>query len=225
MFAAGCLTLCMMTHPDACLTSSRCYVLIFGGIAARYRPNTAHTWATFACCNGDRIEHFTISWLPADGKVKPFGTAVEGRNYGLHETLELYKSERAVINLWGPFEIRRSFFEDAQKHKERLDSGEVLYKVMDGGPVLRRSPVRRPDLSHCVHAITRCNEKVNTATNPVLSWGGLITRRVANKIDESGYFINPDVTHDWMLEALDLQEKELNRRKLHEPFLKLTFLP
>ena len=102
-----------------------------------------------------------------------------------------------------------------------LDSGAVRYAVLDHGPWLRRGPVRRPDISHCVHAITRTNEALRIASTPALAYGEFITRKLANTINEVGLLVDPGTTHDWLLGALEVDHYPLKRRSLGEPLLKV----
>jgi hypothetical protein len=191
-----------------------CYVLLFGGQASKGRPNTAHTWATFACCRNGALDSFTISWLPCEMPVRPFALAKPGRNYGLHETLQLYLTGRSDLDLWGPWEISPRLFDDAAAHKSLLDSGAVRFKTFDGGPYVLRRPIWRTDVSHCVHAVTRCNEELRICSNPIDWYGALITRRVARSFEECGMLVNGNQTHDWLLDALDLRGYPLVRRSL-----------
>ena len=52
---------------------TRYYVLLFGGQSGLLKPTTGHVWATYVretgCLAGtDRVEEFTISWLPVTGR-------------------------------------------------------------------------------------------------------------------------------------------------------------
>ena len=51
------------------------------------------------------VETFTISWLPADGPVRPLKLRSEvGKNYSLEETFAIADSQRARVSMWGPYE-------------------------------------------------------------------------------------------------------------------------
>ena len=199
------------------------YILLFGGQAERLRPQTAHTWATFVKAvpnpkGGVVIEQFTISWLPERLPVRPFKIRpVSGRNYGLAETLELFDNSRSDYGLWGPYEIREDWYRSAALHKQFLDSGSVRFATLDRGKTLSFTSVRRPDISHCVHALTRTWEPLRKATNPVNWYGEFITRRVAESSDDVGLLVNSKVTHDWLIEALGADQHPFVRRRLGEP--------
>ena len=204
------------------------YVLLFGGQAERNRPQTAHTWATFVkatpySVGGGSIEDsFTISWLPVRMPVRPFRFRPEsGRNYGLKETLDQYEGGRSDLGLWGPFEIRAEWYESAASHKRSLDSGAIGFATFDRGGIYSPDGVRRPEISHCVHAVTRSWEPLRRATSPVNWYGELITRRVANALADVGLLINPFATHDWLLRELGVEQYPFVRRRLGESALKL----
>lgn len=215
MFVTACIATVCMAGPPAC-EPVRCYLLLFGGLGQRGRPNTAHTWATFVCTRDSSqaasLSKFTISWLPCEMPVKPFGGSRPGRNYSLHETMEAYRTGNEHINLWGPMEIQPSFFNEALAHKDLLDSGQVHYRVFDAGSFPVIESLKRQQVCHCVHAITRANERLKADSAPVLWYGGLITRRVASSLKSTNLAICPEITHDWLLDALDLRQYNFVRR-------------
>lgn len=195
--------------PPEC-GDSRYYVLLFGGQADR-RPNTAHTWAAFVRTtrhpNGIMVvESFTISWLPEKLPVRPLQLQpVPGRNYGLHETLDNMCAGHPHLSLWGPWEITPKWYCEAAEHKAVLDSGAVRYRVLVRGD-------GRDDVAHCVHAITKTDPILAARASPILWFGELVTRRVATAMTESGILIDPQVTHDWLIPALGIEQYPLTRR-------------
>ena len=209
-------------------SEAKYYILLFGGQAEPLRPQTAHTWATFVKAlpnpagGGIILDSFTISWLPVRLPVRPFKLRTSaGRNYGLTETLDLFDKGRSDLGLWGPFEIREEWYRSAAEHKRFLDGGTVRFATLDRGPFLPFSPVRHPDISHCVHAVTRTWEPLRRATNPVIWYGELITRKVAESASEVRLLVNPCATHDWLIPALGVDRYPLVRRRLGEPRLAL----
>lgn len=200
----------------------KCYVILYGGESINYRPRTAHTWATFVRGTPESFETFTISWLPMELPVRPGRLVpVAGRNYGLHETMDLFHTGKQELSVWGPYQISPSWYDEAFAYKQRLESGTVKHITLDRGPLLPRGPVRRPDLSHCVHAVTRTNEALRQSSSPILGYGELITRRVAERMDAVGLLIEPTQTHDWLFPALDLERYPLIRRRIGEPILNI----
>ena len=199
----------MATAAEPPADGAKYYVLLFGGQAERNRPHTAHTWATFAkgipdkAGGGTVLESMTISWLPERMPVRPFKLRPEaGRNYGLSETLDIFNTGRPDLGLWGPFEIRAEWYDAAAAHKKLLDAGAVGFATLDRGPFLRSAKVRHPEISHCVHAVTRTWEPLREATSPVISYGELVTRKVAESIRDVGLLVEPCAKHDWLIGAL-----------------------
>jgi len=214
------LVFCPVQAPPAC--EGRCYLLLFGGQAERYRARTAHTWATFAKGSPAGLEQFTISWLPVCLPVRPLQWRPEaGRNYGLHETLDLFNTGKQEIGLWGPYEIPPCWYARAAAHKTLLDSGTVTFNTLDRGPLRPRAPVRHPEISHCVHAITRTNEGLRLETQPVLGTGQFITRKLAEAMAECDLLIKPGLTHEWLLPALGVDGAPVIRRSIGDPLLKV----
>jgi hypothetical protein len=197
------------------------YVILFGGQAEKFRPHTAHTWATFVRGTPASFETFTISWLPVDLPVRPLRLfPAPGRNYGLHETMRLFNTGKQELSVWGPYQICPTWYDEAFAHSQRLESGTVQHITLDRGPLRPRGPVRRPDLSHCVHAVTRTNDALRQSSSPILGYGEFITRKVAERMDAVGLLIQPTQTHDWLLSALDLERYPIVRRRIGEPLLK-----
>ena len=229
LFAIAAILTPAVAHAESPpATDAKYYVLLFGGQADRTRPQTAHTWATFVKAipnpagDGAVLETFTISWLPVNLPVRPFKLRpVAGRNYSLAETLDQFEKPRSDVGLWGPFEIREDWYRSAAEHKRDLDSGTVRFATLDRGPLFPFSPVRHPDISHCVHALTRTWEPLRRATNPVIWYGELITRKVAESTRTVGLLVNPCATHDWLIPALGVDRYRLVRRSIGEPRLAL----
>jgi hypothetical protein len=200
--------------PPAC--GERYYVILFGGMAKWWRPKTAHTWATFvrsqpAPDGTTRIDSFTISWLPADLNVRPWAVrAVQGMNVPLHQTLEIMCTGQSSISLWGPYEIHRERYSRAAEYKQLLDSGAILYRVLDGAPL-------GIPANHCVRAVTFGDPELHRATTPQLWFGELITRKVAFGMLESGMLVDPSTKHDWLIPALGIDPHPLTPRNFSDP--------
>jgi hypothetical protein len=190
------------------------------------RPKTAHTWATFVKARHSNqsleIETFTISWLPKDMPVKPLRIRpVPGRNYSLKETMSLFTTGKHEIGLWGPYEINEHWFREAELRKADLDSGSVEYRVLEREGRSMSGRNQQPEIAHCVHAISRTNHALRAASRPVFAYGELITRRLAEKIHETGLLVNPDVRHDWLLPLLEIETKSLKRHDLDDKWYKM----
>jgi hypothetical protein len=192
--------------PDAPPACPRYYMLLFGGQSERFRPRTAHTWATYVKVTpGAPIEEFTISWLPVSLDVRPSRLRAEpGANFSLHQTLGMMANGNHRVSFWGPFEIGPDFYEASYRQKCFLDSGASRYRVLSVVD-LRRS------VNHCVHAVIRADPKLDRLCDPVLWYGEAITQRVANALAISGIVPQPHVTHDWLIPVLGVDCYQLKR--------------
>jgi hypothetical protein len=221
-------TLRAADSPQPAAECPRYYVILFGGVAERFHPRTAHTWATFVRTEprpggAAAVESFTISWMPCRLPVRPLAPLAEpGRNYGLQETLDLFDPCRSRLSMWGPYEIRECWYHEADAHKAYLDSGEVRYKLLDGVVVELPWGPLRPEVSHCVHAITRTDDALRRAANPIVSFGEPVTAQVAGAMNRAGLLVCPETTHDWLLPALGIDKCQTNRRRVGEIVLPLA---
>ncbi len=201
---------------SASARSYRYYFILFGGQAIPFRPRTAHTWAIFARAewHGSQpvaVEYFTISWLPADGPVKPLRLVPEpGRNYTLEETMQRAAEQNDRVSMWGPFEIDACRYELARQWFDRLNSGEVRYRVLD-------TLWYNPRIVHCVHAVTYADPVLRRRIQPVVRVGEPGTSRLAMMYVLSGAFIDPTVTHDWLIPIIGLDRYPFVRRYPGEP--------
>jgi hypothetical protein len=198
---------------DRC--APRYYFIIYGGQSVPYRPRTAHTWATFAkatpMVTGQlAVESFTISWLPAGGRVRPLKLRSEpGKNYSLEETFAIAEEQHARVSMWGPFEIDAGRYELAVEQAAFLESGAPRYRVLDTLGFNR-------SVQHCVHAVTYADPVLSRAIQPVLQVGEPGTSRLAGRYLRIGAFVGGGVTHDWLIPALGLDAYPVVRREIGE---------
>ena len=200
--------------PDPPADGTRYYMILMGGHGQRFRPRTAHTWATYVKATPNApLEQFTISWLPVSREVRPISFRPEpGTNLSLQQTLDLMITGNHRVSMWGPFEIPQYFFEESQRQKSFLDSGAVMYRVISVRDV-------NPNTSHCVHAITRADPALDRATRPIVMYGEAVSQRVANGLAQTGIVAQPNVTHDWLIPALNLERYKLKREPVGQPGL------
>lgn len=183
----------------------RFYVLIFGSDAGDLKKGKTHTWATFvkatpAADGKQALESFTISWLPADGTVNAILPLKRecGKNYTLEETLAFACKNKEKVALWGPFEIASCTWDAAVAQKQRLEGGGVTYRAVDAFH-------RKPDRSHCVHAVIDIDPKLTGTALPALQVGIKGTAKTMDLL--TGGSLVPDrcKTHDWLIGALGLE--------------------
>ncbi len=194
-------------------SAPRFYVLIFGSDAGALKKGKTHTWATFVKATPtpdckQTLESFTISWLPADGTVnaiRPFKREC-GKNYTLEETIAFACKNKETIALWGPFETSACIWESALAQKARIESGTVTYRAIDAYG-------RKPDRSHCVHAVIDIEPTTSGMALPALQVGIKGTTKTMALLTGTSLIPDRCTTHDWLLAALGLECYHLVRMK------------
>ena len=216
MFAS--VAAALLTAPaapaPAVAAESRYYFILFGGQSIPFKPRTAHTWATFvkatpAADGTVCLESVTISWLPAEGPVRPLKLrATEGKNHSLEETFAIAAGNNARVSMWGPFETDATRYALAVQQAGTLNSGAVRFRSLD-------SLGRNRSVAHCVHALTYADPNLQRLRQPVLRVGEPGTSKLAGRYAASGAFVGTE-THDWLIPALGLDRVSVVRRELGE---------
>jgi hypothetical protein len=201
---------------SAARSEERYYVIIFGSESTPRLPRYTHTWATLVKASGDdpdpskyRIDEvITISWLPANLKVRALRLrAEEGVNLDLHTTL-FHVLPRQRVSQWGPFQISRQLYERAVARKAELESGAVKYKGIDPnfGP-------RVPYVSNCIHGITDIDPEFGRLYYLELRrFGEAASHWAAHQFVFRGRRINPDEDLDWINQRLGLDNYPIVHR-------------
>jgi ABC-type phosphate/phosphonate transport system substrate-binding protein len=124
------------------------YLCVFAFDSVPRRAQYSHTFATFIKSSGGSVEAHTVSWLPKNKRIEIARTQSEpGMNLDLHQTLHFAQDLSARVYEWGPYRIRPELYERSLRQIERLNSGRIQYKALDGA--------WRPDAaSNCVHAVS-----------------------------------------------------------------------
>ncbi len=196
--------------PD--LPGTRYYFLLFGGQSSPFVPRTGHTWATWVKATPTgagplMLESTTISWLPTDGRVRPWKLRTEaGRNWSLDETLVIMARVNSRVSMWGPYEVDATRYGLALQQAARLESGAVRFRTLD-------SLGRNRDVSHCVHAVSYADPAVSRYRQPVLRVGEPGTSKLADKYLRSGALVGGAATHDWLIPALGLDRHPVIQRE------------
>ena len=211
MFASIAATALLAAPAAPAHLEPRYYFILFGGQSIPFRPRTAHTWATFvraapAADGTVSLEPVTISWLPADGPVRPLKLRpVEGKVYSLEETFAIAANNGARVSMWGPFETDAARYALAVEQANVLNSGAVRFRSFD-------SLGRNRSVQHCVHAITFADPNLQRLRQPVIRVGEPGTSRLAGRYAASGAFVGTE-THDWLIPALGLDRVGVVRRE------------
>jgi hypothetical protein len=144
-------------------TETKYYMMIFAYDGRPKLARTAHSFATFikvhdADTDKARVEAHTVSWMPATLTIRLLATPEKGVNLDLPQTVKLAQSQGAAVSAWGPVQIQPQLYERARAQIQRLNSGTVAYKAIDGR--------FRPEVAtNCIHAIS------DIADGPMLDTG------------------------------------------------------
>jgi hypothetical protein len=197
---------------------------MFGSQRVPANPNYSHSFATFVkvtCPEGgpnpreQRLEAHTISWLPANLKVRVNALLPEsGHNFDLPETLDFANSTCQRVSMWGPYPIDPELYCRALRRKAELEGGSIRYKAVDTG-------YKSDRVSNCIHAISTIVEgpKLRIASP---GWG-----------ESASYFILEEMER-WILSkqsethissALGLDEYPIIYRDFQNPRSNAVFGP
>ena len=160
----------MMSAVDKELLSetnkgSHFFMTVFSYQDKGNHPEASHTFATFI-----EIDQFgkrkisTISWLPEDfkknyklcvfkGQLWPIEgmnecKAVRGKNYSLDETLGFAARGKRKVGMWGPYEIQKTLYQQAQNRIKVLESNSIMYAADD------RYTRKQGVAVNCLHAVS-----------------------------------------------------------------------
>ncbi len=198
--------------PVEATAAPRYYFTLFGGQSVPFRAKTAHTWGTYTkvtptADGGQLVELVTISWLPADGTVRPHALRPEaGKNYSLEETLAIMACHNAQVSRWGPYEVDACRYELAQKQVAFLNSGAARYRAIDSFNM-------NDDVVNCVHALTHAGPSVRHHVQPVMRVGEPGTSRLAKLYVRGGAFSGYPETHDWIIPAIGADQYPTIKRQ------------
>src|SRR5215203_773183 len=108
------------------------YLLMFGSQRVPANPNYSHTFATFVkatwvgdgpCPENPTLEAHTISWLPANLKIRTLALLPEcGHNFDLHQSLDFALSTDQRVSMWGAYRIQPELYQLALQRKAELES-------------------------------------------------------------------------------------------------------
>jgi hypothetical protein len=152
------------------------YVIVFAYQDDANHLMKSHTFATFvkttASGREDKldpknatVESFTISWLPADFEntlqLRLFRCA--GRNYTLPETLAFAERLGTTVRHWGPIEIDEPIYQRALQQADRLNHGELGYKLNGATAVTR--PYADTNVVNCIQAVSVFPQPADTGVS------------------------------------------------------------
>jgi ABC-type phosphate/phosphonate transport system substrate-binding protein len=171
------------------------YLSVFASDTVPRHSQYSHTFATFIKSSGGSVEAHTISWLPKSGQIEVARTQSEpGMNLDLRQSLRFARDQKASVFEWGPYRIRPELYERSLRQIERLNSGRIQYKVLDGA--------WRPDAaSNCIHAVSDIDTD-NGCLTVDGAFGALASAGVVEHL--SRWMIQPGLEHPSIQEKLGL---------------------
>ncbi len=203
----------------------RYYMMIFGSESVPRRARFTHTWMTIVKATPkpgktdayDVLAH-TISWMPRSLDIRVLAFRPEcGVNLTLQQTLDYVRCQGECVAMWGPYELNPTVAVDVYnrsvKQIARLNSGRVLYKARDPDTYPQMSYV-----SNCIHAVTDLDGigRRSMMYDETRYFGIAASSNLA-RIMAGADRLDTSLTHDWLIEALDIQRYRMSRRLLPKP--------
>ena len=93
--------------------------------------------------------------------------------------------------------------------KDFMDSGRVCYQCID-----TVGEARSGIGSDCIHAITDCDAQFNRGGYPLRRFGNRASEHIVEQVRDRGGYVNPCVTHDWLLGPLGISDCPIERRSI-----------
>jgi hypothetical protein len=203
--------------PKACRAGDAYYLIMFASQTIPNQAKYSHSFATFVreTWPGDEpgpgdsvLESHTISWLPANGIVRPNALFPEcGRNFGLRESIMLAQQNGERVSLWGPYRIEPELYYRALQRIEELESGSVRYKANDSGRL-------SDHVSNCIHgvAVIARGTRLRVASP---GWGEVASYAILHRL--APWVIDRRSTQDWVTVALGLDAYPIIYRDWRPP--------
>src|SRR5439155_9922635 len=163
-----------------------------------------------ACSDADGcfhvVEAFTISWMPRTLEIRVGKLHPEcGANLDLYTTLNWALGDGQRVSRWGPYLIEKRLYDRAVAQVAHLNSGAVRYKALDTG-----FPAAR--VSNCIHGVSDLAEEEPRLRIGTPTWGQAASYFVTLQL--GAWIISPRVTHEWVMDALNLQNYPIVHRQL-----------
>lgn len=203
----------LLLAPAAGRADERYFIILFGSQSEPRLARFTHSWAALVKATGAgadpnryRLEYHTISWLPATLRIRSLAVRPErGVNLELHATLR-WALQNQRVSQWGPYEIPRGLYERALAQVGVLESGQILYRALDG----RREGTC---VSDCVHALTGIDPAFDRDYFPLIRFGESASYFVVNQLFARGRVLGPCNDHSWLNHRLGLDRYPIIRRQ------------
>lgn len=182
------------------------YVVIFGSQSHPKLLRYTHTWATFVRAVGQgtdpanyRLEHHTISWLPATLDVRVWAISPEpGVNLDHEASIQYALRNNESITAWGPFRISPLVYTRSLEVRSRLDSGQVRYRAISGPLDL--------SISDCIHAVAEVDPVFGRDHYPLIRIGKPASRYLSRQIMTRSPFEQAANDNAWLISPLRLDQ-------------------
>lgn len=208
---------CLLLWPALAQAGECHYLLMFAAQQVPNDPDFSHTFAVFVraswagddpCPANPTLEYHTISWLPANGVVRTLARDPErGRNWDLHESLDLAVRNQGRISLWGPYPVRKEVYCRALQQIGELNKGRIQYKANDAG-------YRSDEVSNCIHAVSTVVEGPQLRIGSP-GWGEIASFLVLKRFRP---FLLDETPHHWIGASLGLGKYPIiYRDRFHGP--------
>jgi hypothetical protein len=124
-------------------------------------------------------------------------------------------ANRERVSVWGPYECRPSFYRRFLIQKAFIDSGRVGFQSEDN----LGEAARTGDGCDCIHALTDMDPEYGRENYPLIWFGDSASEHLVDRLHERGSLLNPELEHDWLIEALGLTAYPIVRRRYHDRLL------
>jgi hypothetical protein len=179
----------------------RYYMMIFGSETDPFAVRFTHTFALFVKASGEgndgKLEAQTLSWMPRSLSIRVLARRPEqGANLGIAESIQWADSVGGFTTMWGPFEVRKEFYDLAARQAARLNAGGMLYVCND-------KRFRGEGASNCIHAVSDLD-----TTQPFLTTGTQCGNAGSELVLEhfARHILPQRASHRWLVERLGLDK-------------------
>jgi hypothetical protein len=147
--------------------------------------------------------------MPATLDIHPTNLTVEpGVNLSLHASMVNALDNRERISMWGPYESRPSVYRRFLVQKEFIESGRIGYQCVDNCG----EAARTGNGCCCIHSITDMDPEYGRENYPLIWFGDTASEHIVNRLHERRSLLQPEIEHDWLIEALGLKAYCMVRR-------------
>jgi hypothetical protein len=199
--------------PHAAGADDAYYVIVFGSQRPIFfEANHTHSFALFVRAASDKggtphvRETLPISWMPQAMELHVCRLCPEpGFNLDIPATLDWAYSDGQRVSRWGPFAVEKELYDRAARQLAHLKSGTVRYKTVDTG-------FRTDRVSNCIHAVSDVLRDAPRLRICAPTWGQAASYFITLSFGD--YFVEPHVTHEWVIDAVGLRDYPMVARDL-----------